>query len=168
MQDIERVPAGVVPHFEIADFAYGPLLRTWASSSQCSSSTSTDISSCRSTKPAATTGDANRHLSMNIDNGNQAKGSESMAVLGDVAPPGVANREYRVKNLDSSGLPLSVTTDDEGRVWRVVGTDPGFEGTARLYYAQVDCSLDAEKAAKLPATGATHLGPVVLSLPHQR
>ena len=105
---------------------------------------------------------------MNIDSGNQAKGGESMAVLGDVAPPGVANKEYRVKNLERGGLPLSVTTVDEGRVWRIVGTDPGLEGTARLYHAQVDCSLDAEEAAKLPATGATHLGPVVLSLPHQR
>ena len=133
-------------------------------------------------------GDVNQHLRMNIDNGDQAEGGESgesMVVLGDVAHPGVADRECRVENLDSSGLPLSVTTGDEGRVWLLVGTDSGFKGLTKRYYAHVNYRLGAEEVAKLPAPGL-HIarpgvgpsggirrsrgrsGPDVLPLPHQR
>ena len=86
--------------------------------------------------------DINRYLRMNIDKGNQARGGESMVVLGDVAHPDVLNREYRVKTLDNVDLPLSVTTDGEGRVWLIVGTDSGFEGLTRLYYARISYTLD--------------------------
>ena len=48
-------------------------------------------------------------------------------VPGNVAYPEVANREYRVKALDNIDLPLSATTDCEGRVRQFVGTDSGFE-----------------------------------------
>ena len=99
--------------------------------------------------------DGNRYLRMNIDKGNQARGGESMVVLGNVAHPEVANREYRVKTLDNVDMPLSVTTDGEGRVWLIVGTDSGFEGLTRLYYARINYSLNAEEAVDLPATGAS-------------
>ena len=97
--------------------------------------------------------DGNGYLRMNIDKGNQARGGESMAVLGNVANPDVVNREYRVKTLDNADIPLSVTTDDEGRAWLIVGTDSGFEGLTRLYYARIIYSLDAGEAAEMPATG---------------
>ena len=61
-------------------------------------------------EPIAAEGD-NRHLRMNIDKGNQANGGEAAVVLGNVAHPDVANREYRVKTLDNVGQPLSVSTD---------------------------------------------------------
>ncbi|MDD9995969.1 MAG: hypothetical protein OXS35_09565 [Dehalococcoidia bacterium] len=101
-------------------------------------------------------GDVNRHLRMGIDDGNQARGGAFMLVLGDVAHAGVANREYRFKSLDNTGLSLGVTTDGEGRVWLIVGTVSGFKGLTKLYYAHVNYSLGAEEAAKLPATVATH------------
>ena len=103
-------------------------------------------------EPVAEEGD-NRHLRMNIDKGNQANGGEDMVVLGNVAHPEVVNREYRIKTLDNLDLPLSVVTDSEGRVWLIVGTDSGFEGLSRLYYARINYSLDAEEAVGLPATG---------------
>jgi len=84
------------------------------------------------------------YLRMNIDKGNQARGGESMAVLGNVAHPEVQNREYRVKTLDSLDLPVSVDADDEGRVWLVVGTDSGFEGLTSLYYARISYTLAIE------------------------
>ena len=88
--------------------------------------------------------DSSNYLRMNIDKGNQARGGESMEVIGNVAHPEVEGREYRIKTLDSLGLPLSVVADDEGRVWLVVGTDSGFEGLTGLYYARISYSLVIE------------------------
>lgn len=85
--------------------------------------------------------DSNGYLRMTIDKGNQSRGGESMAVLGNVAHPQVEGREYRIKTLDSLGLPLRVDADDGGRVWLVVGTDSGFEGLTRLYYARISYTL---------------------------
>ena len=42
---------------------------------------------------------------MNIDKGNQSNGGESMVVLGNVAHPEIAGREYRIKTLDNMDLP---------------------------------------------------------------
>ena len=104
------------------------------------------------TEPLVVEG-SNQHLRMNIDKGNQARPGESMVVLGNVAHPQVANREYRIKTLDNTAMHLRVTTDGEGRVWLIVGTDSGFEGLTTLYYASIDYSLEAGEAAGLPATG---------------
>lgn len=86
--------------------------------------------------------DDSGYLRMNIDKGNQARGGESMAVLGNIAHPEEVNTEYRVKTLDNTDQPLSVTTDSEGRVWLIVGTDSGFEGLTGLYYARISYTLD--------------------------
>ena len=88
--------------------------------------------------------DSNGYLRMNIDKGNQSRGGESMEVLGNIAHPEVEDREYRIKTLDSLGLALRVEADDEGRVWLVVGTDSGFEGLTRLYYARISHRLALE------------------------
>ncbi len=81
------------------------------------------------------------HLRMNIDKGNQSRGGEAMLVIGNVAHPGVTGREYRIKTLDNDGQPLTVTTDGEGRVWLIVGTDSGFEGLTTLYYDRISYHL---------------------------
>ena len=127
--------------------------------------------------------DGKRYLRMNIDKGNQSRGGESMVVLGNVAHPDVANREYRVKTLDNIDLPLSVATDGEGRVWLIVGTDSGFEGLSRLYYARISYTLSLVEPpvtggyappgwalALLAGVGAALavLGLVALRLRHQR
>ncbi|MYF79129.1 MAG: PEP-CTERM sorting domain-containing protein [Chloroflexi bacterium] len=85
--------------------------------------------------------DGNRYLRMNSDKGNQSRGGESMVVLGNVAHPGVQKREYRIKALNNGGLHLSVTTDSEGAVWLIVGTDSGFEGLSGLYYDRIAYTL---------------------------
>lgn len=78
---------------------------------------------------------------MNIDKGNQSQGGEAMVVLGHIAHPGITGREYRIKTLDNDGRPLTVTTDGEGRVWLIVGTDSGFEGFTTLYYDHISYRL---------------------------
>ena len=91
-------------------------------------------------EPTVEEGD-DRHLRMNIDKGNQAQGGRSMVVLGNVAHSQVTDREYRIKTLDSTDMPLMVDTDSEGRVWLIVGTDSGFEGLTTLYYARIQYTL---------------------------
>ena len=100
--------------------------------------------------------DRNRYLRMNIDKGNQANGGEDMVVLGNVANGEVVNREYRIKTLDNVDLPLSVSTDGEGRVWLIVGTDSGFEGLSALYYSRISYTLsivEPPENRRLPAAG---------------
>ena len=92
----------------------------------------------------------NRYLRMNIDKGNQANGGEDMVVLGNVAHGELVNREYRIKTLDNMDLPLSVSTDAEGRVWLIVGTDSGFEGLSAFYYSRISYTLSIVEP---PSTG---------------
>ena len=101
-----------------------------------------------STVEPLTEEDRNRYLRMNIDKGNQANGGEDMVVLGNVAHGEVVNREYRIKTLDNVDLPLSVSTDADGRVWLIVGTDSGFEGLSALYYARISYTLSIVEPPK--------------------
>ena len=87
--------------------------------------------------------DDSGYLRMNIDKGNQATGGDSMVVLGNVENPEVLDVEYRFKTLDGSGLPIDVTTDEEGGLWLIVGTDSGFEGLTTLYYAGITYTLSS-------------------------
>ena len=88
--------------------------------------------------------DDSGQLRINIDKGNQATDGQDMIVLGDVAHPEVVGEEYRIKALDNSAQPLEVTTDAEGRIWLIVGTDSGFEGLTALYYAGIDFTLTTQ------------------------
>ena len=110
-----------------------------------------------STVEPLTEEDRNRYLRMNIDKGNQANGGEDMVVLGNVANGEVVNREYRIKMLDNVDLPLSVSTDADGRVWLIVGTDSGFEGLSAFYYSRISYTLSIVEP---PTTGGSTAPPV--------
>ena len=111
-------------------------------------------------EPTAEEGD-NQHLRMNVDKGNQSQGGEAMVVLGNVASPEVQRDEYRIKTLDNAEMPLAVNTDNEGRVWLIVGTDSGFEGLTTLYYSRIDYQLSP---VDLPRTGGYNPQPWTLVL----
>lgn len=96
------------------------------------------------------------NLRLNIDKGNQSKGGASMVVLGNVAHPEVVGREFRLKSLDNADNPVNVTTDSEGGLWLIVGTDSGFEGLSTFYYARIAYTL---KVVESPNLGAALLGP---------
>ena len=96
------------------------------------------------------------NLGMNIDKGNQANGGEAMVVVGNAAHPEVEGDEYRLKSLDNAGNPVHVTTDGEGGLWLIVGTDSGFEGLSRFYYARIVYTL---RAVESSAAKASPLGP---------
>jgi hypothetical protein len=89
--------------------------------------------------------DAQGVLRMNIDKGQQSNGGEDMIVLGTIAytPESTDDAgEWHIKPLDSGGLPFSVTSDGDGAVWFIVGSDSGFEGLTALYYDQVTVNLE--------------------------
>jgi hypothetical protein len=77
---------------------------------------------------------------MNIDKGNQAQGGEQMVVAGTVGIPG-NEFKYQLIRRDNLQEPVRVRTDAEGKLWVVVGTDSGFEGTTTLYYNQIEVML---------------------------
>jgi len=85
--------------------------------------------------------DGSGHLRMNIDKGNQSRGGADMVVLGDVAHPDASRDAYAIKTLTNADAPLTATTDGEGRLWLIAGTDSGFEGLTNLYYARISYTL---------------------------
>ena len=90
-----------------------------------------------STVEPVTQEDNLRYLRMNIDKGNQSNGGKSMVVIGHVAHPEVIGKEFRLKPLNNADNPVRVTSDGEGGLWLIVGTDSGFEGPSTLYYDRI-------------------------------
>ena len=83
--------------------------------------------------------DSDGWLRMNIDKGNQASEGEDMINLGNLANPNLdpetaTGEEYAVKTLDNQRQPFEVTTDEDGVLWFIAGTDSGFEGLTTVYY----------------------------------
>jgi hypothetical protein len=76
-------------------------------------------------------------LRISVDKGNQAREGEETANLGDVGHPEVQSNEYRIKILSNENNLLEITTDADGRLWLIVGTDSGFEGLTCVYYSEI-------------------------------
>jgi hypothetical protein len=91
-------------------------------------------------EPDTTLDDMDWHR-MNLDKGNQATGGEDMEVVGDIANTRTCPDEtYELKELLLEDF--TVTADESGRVWLVVGTDSGFEGKTTLYYDEIELTID--------------------------
>lgn len=80
-------------------------------------------------------------LRMNIDKGNQSEEGTDMINIGTV---GIEREEYRYELIQrgNSDRPISATTDADGNLWLVVGTDSGFEGLTILYYNSIKVRLE--------------------------
>lgn len=78
---------------------------------------------------------------MNIDKGNQKNGGADMIVLGDIATE-QEDFGYAIIDRGNRGQPFTITTDGEGAVWVVLGTDSGFEGKTTLYYSQIGLEFE--------------------------
>ena len=88
--------------------------------------------------------DSSGHLRISIDKGNQAGEGRDMINLGNVAHPELGDgtgEEFKIKILTNEGRPFEVTTDANGNLWLIVGTDSGFEGLTTLYYSQISIVL---------------------------
>ncbi len=73
---------------------------------------------------------------MNIDKGNQSNGGTDMIAIGNVAN-GDTKFIYRLVNRNNADSPVSVTANEDGEVWLILGTDSGFEATTTLYYNSI-------------------------------
>ncbi len=89
-------------------------------------------------------------LRLNLDKGNQATAGEDMINLGTVANPNIdlgtfTGEEYALMNLNNQAMPFTVTSDKDGGIWVLVGSDSGFEGATTLYYDALEIQLTEVK-----------------------
>ncbi|QOR66312.1 protease complex subunit PrcB family protein [Cytobacillus suaedae] len=87
----------------------------------------------------------NGYYTMNIDKGNQAQSGSHAKVIGNVAKDNSRDNTYKVKKMTNKSQPLEVTTDKNGMVWIVLGTDSGFQGETSVYYDNVKVTLTEVK-----------------------
>ncbi|MEM6766084.1 MAG: hypothetical protein AAF824_10675 [Bacteroidota bacterium] len=82
-------------------------------------------------------------LILNIDKGNQSNPGADMQVIGNI---GIDKEEfeYTLISRSNSTNPFEITTDEEGSMWVILGTDSGFEGKTTLYYNQIRLNLTAK------------------------
>jgi len=69
-------------------------------------------------------------LRLNLDKGNQATAGEDMVNLGTAANPNIdlgtfTGEEYALMNLNNQAMPFTVTSDKDGGIWVLVGSDSG-------------------------------------------
>lgn len=88
-------------------------------------------------------------LRINIDKGNQASEGEDMINLGTLANPNIdldtfTGEEYAIMTLDNQGTTFTVTSDNQGNVWVIAGTDSGFEGPTTVYYDTINIIFTEE------------------------
>lgn len=82
---------------------------------------------------------SDNHFRMNIDKGNQSQDGNDMKNMGDFAN-GTDDFVYTLKSLQNTASVLA-TTNAEGELWVIVGTDSGFEGTTTIYYNKINISF---------------------------
>lgn len=76
---------------------------------------------------------------MNIDKANQSQSGDNMAVLGDFSNDTDLD-EYILKMV-SNETPFTASSDENGEMWFIVGTDSGFEATTTIYYNKIEFVL---------------------------
>jgi hypothetical protein len=78
---------------------------------------------------------------MNIDKGNQSQEGDDMINLGNI---GIESEEYRYELIrrGNQDRPFSATTDADGHLWLIIGTDSGFEGLTVIYYNSIKIRLE--------------------------
>lgn len=72
---------------------------------------------------------------LNIDKGNQSQGGEDMLVIGDFSND-TSQDIYHLKTVSNTDE-FTATTNENGELWVIVGTDSGFEGTTTIYYNKI-------------------------------
>jgi hypothetical protein len=81
----------------------------------------------------------------NIDKGGQSVSGREVVNVGDFTGGtggcGDADKVYALKTLSTAGIEPTVTTDSQGRLWLVIGTDSGFESRTEIYYLEGSATL---------------------------
>jgi hypothetical protein len=107
--------------------------------------------------------DASKYFRMDIDKGNQSGRGEDMDTIGHV---GVADTttHYTLISRSNAGRPFLASTDRDGKLWVIIGTDSGFESTTTLFYSLIVITLEQK-----PVLGITPEGSIAkprLSAPY--
>jgi hypothetical protein len=79
-------------------------------------------------------------IRMNIDKGNQSQGGNNMVVLGNIGIPS-SDDKYQLITRNNNQKPIDITTNNDGSLWIIIGTDSGFEGVTNLYYDTIEVDL---------------------------
>lgn len=78
----------------------------------------------------------NGYYRMNIDKGNQLSGGQHMVLIGNIVSPSPTYDYTFVERNNSASF--SATSNADGELWLIVGTDSGFEGTTTLFYTEIN------------------------------
>jgi len=73
--------------------------------------------------------------------GHQSSEDSEMFSIGNVSNFEVVGSEYRIKTLENRGRTVTVSSDEFGQLWLIVGTDSGFEGLRTFYYSPIEYQL---------------------------
>jgi hypothetical protein len=85
------------------------------------------------------------NLRLNMDKGEQSTSGANALMVGDIAN-GAMDCDapvYRQISRDNRANPLRITSDSQGALWLLVGTDSGFESTTALYYDSIRVTLES-------------------------
>ena len=90
--------------------------------------------------------DSGGWLRMSLDKGNQASEGEDMINIGTISNPNIdlntfTGEEYALMTLENHYYSFNVTSDSEGKIWVLLGTDSGFEGLTLVYYDSIEITL---------------------------
>lgn len=75
---------------------------------------------------------------MNIDTGSQTKGGADMQALGNLVKPQAEIEGYQLKPFTAN---FKATTDENGQLWLILGTDSGYEGLTRIYFTHIQAKF---------------------------
>jgi hypothetical protein len=90
-------------------------------------------------QPSKLLGDNDFYV-INLDKGNQTSSGSDMVAIGHIGVSDTTTVYTLIKrNNDSS--PFTITTDEYGKFWVVIGTDSGFEGITTLYYSKIKLTI---------------------------
>lgn len=79
----------------------------------------------------------NGHYLMNIDKGNQQQSGTDMKVIGNVGVSDTTTVFTLIQRTNKS-VPIQATTDKDGSLWVIIGTESGFEATSTLYFRRIE------------------------------
>jgi hypothetical protein len=88
-----------------------------------------------------------QHYRMTVDIGNQSHGGRDASVAGNISTPSTDCRgDSPFMTIERVHVhPFSVTANQFGELWLLIGTDSGFEGITSLYYQSVSVTLTPEQ-----------------------
>ena len=79
----------------------------------------------------------NGHYVMNIDKANQQQSGADMKVIGNVGVSDTTTMFTLIKRTSNS-VPIQATTNEDGSLWVIIGTESGFEATTTLYFRRIE------------------------------